>query len=87
MRYLVTCCLSSRLEAIGIGILRDHARDMISTTMFNRYECNNSIIAQIQDNLYHIENEIRELKEATTICELALWKIRINEESHNEKST
>jgi hypothetical protein len=51
------------------------------------YASNSSIIAQIQNNLYRIEDEICKLKEATTILELALWKMRMNEESHNEKST
>jgi hypothetical protein len=87
MRYLVTCCLSSRVEAIGLRVLRDRAREMIYATRFNEYASNSSVIAQIQDKLDHIENEICILKEATTILELALWKMRINEESHNEKST
>jgi len=87
MQYLFLCCLSSRVEAIGLRVLRDRARDTIYTTKFNEYDSNNSILAQIQEKFDHIENEIRNLKEATTILELALWKMRINEESHNEKST
>ena len=89
MQYLVTCCLSTstQLEAIAIGVLRDCARDKIYSTMFNANACNQRIIAEIQDNLHHIENEINQLKEATTTLELALWKMRINEESHNEKAT
>jgi hypothetical protein len=87
MRYLITCCLSSRVEAIGLTVLRDRARDTIYTTKFNANACNNGIIAQIQEKFDHIENELRKLKETTTILELALWKMRMNEESHNEKST
>jgi hypothetical protein len=87
MQYLVTYCLSTRLEAIGLRVLRDRARDTIYTTKFNQYGSNNGIIAQIQEKFDHIENELRELKETTTILELALWKMRMNEESHNEKST
>jgi len=87
MRYLVTCCLSSRVEAIGLRVLRDRAREMIYATRFNDYASNNFSIAQIQNNLYRIEDEICKLKEATTILELVLWKMRMNEESHNEKST
>ena len=34
MRYLVTCCLSSRVEAIGLRVLRDRAREMICATRF-----------------------------------------------------
>ena len=86
MRYLITCCLSSRVEAIGLTVLRDRARDTIYTTKFNQYDGNDGI-AQIQEKFDHIENELRELKETTTILELALWKMRMNEESHNEKST
>jgi hypothetical protein len=82
MRYLITCCLSSRVEAIGLRVLRDRGREMIYATRFNEYDSNNRVIAEIQDNLHHIENEFRELKETTTILELALWKMRIYEESH-----
>jgi len=67
--------------------LRDRAREMIYATRFNDYASNNFSIAQIQNNLYRIEDEICKLKEATTILELVLWKMRMNEESHNEKST
>jgi hypothetical protein len=87
MRYLITCCLSSRVEAIGLTVLRDRVRDKIYATRFNEYDSNDGIIAQIQEKFDHIENEFRELKETTTILELALWKMRMNEESHNEKST
>jgi demethoxyubiquinone hydroxylase (CLK1/Coq7/Cat5 family) len=55
--------------------------------MFNANACNQRIVAEIQDNLHYIENKINQLKEATTMLELALWKMRLNEESHNEKAT
>ena len=60
---------------------------ILSHIALNERKNNNRITAEIQDNLHHIENELRELKEITTILELALWKMRMNEESHNEKST
>jgi hypothetical protein len=87
MRYLITCCLSSRVEAIGLTVLRDCARDTIYTTKFNQYDSNDGIIAQIQEKFDHIENKLRELKETTSMLELVLWKMKIDEESHNEKST
>ena len=61
MRYLVMSCLLSRLEAIEIGVLRDCARDMIYSTRFSEHHCNQRIIAQIQDNLSHIDDETRNL--------------------------
>jgi len=87
MQYLVMSCFSSLLEDIDIGVLCDWARDMIYSTRFSEHHCNQRIIAQIQDNLYQNDDETHNLKEATTILELALWKMRINEESHNKSAT
>jgi hypothetical protein len=58
MRYLITCCLSSRVEAIGLAVLRDRARETIYTTKFNQYDGNDGI-AQIQEKFDHIENELQ----------------------------
>ena len=87
MRYLVTCCLSSRVEALAFKLWRDHITNMIHTADYKWRLDNSTILRGIQDKLAYFEDELPKLEEATTILELALWKMRINEESHNEKST
>ena len=39
-------------------------------------------LRSIQDKLAHFECEYPKLKEATTLLELALWKLRMNAHSH-----
>ena len=45
-----------------------------------------TILHEIQAKLSHFEDELPKLKEATTILELALWKVRMteNENIHQE---
>jgi hypothetical protein len=44
-----------------------------------------AILRSIQEKLIHFEDELPKLKDATTILELALWKMRINENSSQQK--
>jgi hypothetical protein len=58
---------------------------MIHTASFEQGEENSNILRLIQDKLALFGDELHKLKEATTILELALWKIRINENSSQQK--
>jgi hypothetical protein len=87
MRYLVTCCLSERVEALAFKLWRDHITNLIQTADYKWSMDNSIILRAIREKLAYFEDELPKLEEATTILELALWKMRINEESHNEKST
>jgi hypothetical protein len=60
---------------------------MIYTAAFVYDGDNRSILNRIRDKLAHFENELPKLKEATTILELALWKMKINKNSLEENTT
>jgi demethoxyubiquinone hydroxylase (CLK1/Coq7/Cat5 family) len=42
---------------------------------------------RIQEKLAYFEDELPKLKEVTTILELALWKMKMNEKSHQDIAT
>ena len=87
VQFLIMCGLSSRVEALPLKIWRDCIIEMIGIADF---EDNNHIkkgdnlreLRSIQDKLAHFECEYPKLKEATTLLELALWKLRMNAHSH-----
>jgi hypothetical protein len=89
MQFLVTCCLSERVEALAFKVWRDHITNMIHSAEFNYYNQsgNQNIICPIQANIAHFEDELPKLKEITTILELALWKLRMNEKLPQEEAT
>jgi hypothetical protein len=89
MRFLVTCGLSTRVEALPFKLWRDYVTQMIHAAPFvhGEEEVNNStIMHRIQEKLAHFEDELPKLKEATTILELALWKKRMNDTKHQQNS-
>jgi hypothetical protein len=87
MRFLFMCGMLDRVEALAFKLWRDHITNMIQTADYIWSMDNSDILRAIREKLAYFEDELPKLKEATTILELALWKMRINEESHNEKST
>jgi hypothetical protein len=48
---------------------------------------NISIVCRIQAKAAHFEDKYIQLKEITTILELALWKLRMNENLPAEEAT
>jgi hypothetical protein len=89
MQFLVTCGLSTRVEALPFKLWRDYVTQMIHAAPFvhGEEEVNNSIIMhRIREKLAHFEDELPKLKEITTILELALWKKRINDTNHQQNS-
>jgi hypothetical protein len=84
MRFLFMCGMSSRVEALAFKVWRDCITNMIHTADFKRG--GTTILHEIQAKLSHFEDELPKLKEATTILELALWKLRMteNENIHQE---
>ena len=89
MQFLVTCGLSTRVEALPFKLWRDYVTQMIHAAPFvhGEEEVNNSIIMhRIREKLAHFEDELPKLKEITTILELALWKKRINDTNHKQNS-
>ena len=57
---------------------------MILTANYGYNMENSVILREIQDKIAHFEDEIPKLKEATTILELALWKMKMNGHSLKE---
>jgi len=87
MCFLVMCGMSTRVAALAFIVWRDYVTQMIHTADFeDYYEDNLDILNGIRDKLAHFEDELPKLIEATTILELALWKMRINENSSQQKS-
>jgi len=86
MQFLIMCGLSLRVEALAFKVWRDHIRHLIQTANFKSDENNSGILNGIRDKLAHLEDKLPKLKEATTILELALWKMNIFDTSHQQKS-
>jgi hypothetical protein len=60
---------------------------MICSANFQHNRDNLGILREIWSKLDHFEDELPKLKEATSILELVLWKIKINKKSHQDMST
>jgi hypothetical protein len=86
MKFLFMCGMSERVEALAFKVWRDHITSMIQSADFKYDEDNSSILHGIQDQITHFENELPKLIEATSILELALWKMKMNEHGHNNKN-
>jgi hypothetical protein len=78
MQFLVSCGMSTRVEALAFKFWRDCISNMIQTADFKRGRDNSVILREIRAKLTHFEGELPKLKEASTILELALWKARMN---------
>jgi hypothetical protein len=86
MKFLFMCGMSERVEALAFKVWRNHITSMIQSADFKYDEDNLSILQGIQDQITHFEDELPKLKEATSILELALWKMKMNEHGHNNKN-
>jgi hypothetical protein len=86
MQFLLMCGMSSQVEALAFQIWRDHITNMIHAAVFEWRKDNSTILRRIREKIAHFEGEFTQLKEATTILELALWKARmtVNENIHQE---
>jgi hypothetical protein len=84
-QFLFMCCMSSRVEGLAFKVWRDHIRYLIQTANFKCIEDNSDILRSIRDKLAHLEDELPKLKEATTILDLALWKMNICDTRHQLK--
>jgi hypothetical protein len=87
MQFLYMCGMSSRVEALPFKVWRDFITNMIQTAAFNHIRDNLAILHTIQDQVTFFEDELPKLKEATSILELALWKMKINEKIHHDRAT
>jgi hypothetical protein len=79
LQFLVMCGMSDSVEALAFKVWRDHITDMIHTANFQYNMDNTVILRRIQAKVAHFDDEYPKLKEITSIIELALWKLRMNE--------
>jgi hypothetical protein len=87
MQFLFTCGMSDRVKTLAFTLWRNHIITMIHTADFKWGKDNRSILRTIRDKLVHFEDELPKLKEATTILEIALWKMKMNDKSFKENMT
>ena len=87
MRFLFMCGLSSRVEALAFKLWRDYVTNMIYTSTFDMRRDNSDILREISSKFAHFEEELTKLKEVTTMLELALWKMKMNENGHQDMAT
>jgi hypothetical protein len=81
------CGMSDRVEALEFRLWRDHITSIIQTSNFQHNGDNHSILRSIRAKLDHFEDELPKLKEATTILEIALWKMKMSENGHQDRAT
>jgi hypothetical protein len=87
MQFLFMCGISDRVEALAFKLWRDNITNMIHTAVFEWSYDNSTILRGIRAKFAFFEEEFTKLKEATTILEIALWKMKIDEKSHQDMST
>jgi hypothetical protein len=87
MRFLVMCGMSERVGALAFQVWRDHITNMIYTADYKWDKDNRPILRRIQEKLAYFEDELHRLKEVTSILELAVWKLRMNESILKESTT
>jgi hypothetical protein len=79
MRFLMMCGMSMRVDALAFIVWQNYITSMIQTADYNWSRDNSVILSEIREKLAYFDNEYPKLKEITTILELALWKIGMNE--------
>jgi hypothetical protein len=77
--FLTRCSIATRVKAIGVKHFRDAMVDdwMGDDHDFNREEWLTETLAKLE----YYESEYRKLKEITSLLELALWKLRMDNDS------
>jgi hypothetical protein len=71
--------MSTRVEALAFKGWRERIFNMIHTANYYYKGEHSTILHRIREKLAHFDDEFSKLKEATTILELALWKLKMNE--------
>jgi hypothetical protein len=74
--FLTRCSIATRVKAIGVKHFRDAMADdwMGNDYDFNREEWRTETLTKLE----YYESEYRRLKEMTSLLELALWKLRMD---------
>ena len=75
--FLIRCSIATRVKAIGVKHFRDAMADnwMGDDNDFNREEWRAETVTKLE----YYESEYFKLKESTSLLELALWKIKLDD--------
>jgi len=87
MKFILMCGMSIRVEALAFKVWRESITNMIQTSNFEYNMDNSLILHRIRAKIINFEDELPKLKEITTMLELALWKLRMNENIPQENAT
>ena len=74
-RVLIYCSISVRIDAIGVRQWREQIKEYTEEAPALVMS---EFIAEVEEKLVHYETEYHNLKEATSLLELALWKHKMN---------
>jgi len=77
IRFLVQCSFAERIDAIGLRSFRNNMMEIINTTPMGNSKQN--WFSGVKSNLCQFETKFQNLKEATSVLELVLWKNSIVE--------
>jgi hypothetical protein len=87
MQFLVMCGMSAHVESLAFKVWRESITNMIQTSNFVYRRDNSLILHRIRDKIAYFADELPKLKEVTTILELALWKMKMNDHGLKESVT
>jgi hypothetical protein len=83
LKFLFMCGMTERVKALAFKVWRDHITTMIQTSNFKALG-GNFILRSIQEKLAYFEDVLPRLKEVTTLLELAIWMMKMNEKIHQD---
>ena len=87
MHFLFMCVMAERVEALPFKVWRDCIYNMIHIAVFDCIEDNSDTLNRIREKLANFEDELPQLKDATTILELTLWNMSIIDNHKVEGAT
>ena len=76
---------STRRNAIGLKLWRDDIAEMMAK-LVRRKQSKGDWLSNVKSKLSHYEAEYQQQKEATTILELAFWKVKLDELGKGENT-
>ena len=85
MQFLFTHGMSTWVEGLAFKVWRDCIKQMVCAADFKSGRDNLNVLRSIRAQFAHFEEEVSKLEEFTTILELTLWKLRMNEKIPEEK--
>jgi hypothetical protein len=81
------CGMSDRVEALAFQVWRDHITNMIQTADYKWMEDNSGVLRRIRQKIAHFDDKLAKLKAFTSILELAIWKMEMNEKICQDMAT